>query len=171
MALRYLILKIPLSYLINYLSKIHLSRFKKIYAVDIRKSILDAVMQQSKTMNAKLGRADQQKMDQYFTSIRELEKKILLRRKWINMDKPYVGEFNNTAGSQDELFAIFFDLLHLALTTDSTRSAVFHVPFGFDLSSIGIANRGYHGCSHHGKSPEIISDLKKADTFPYEDLS
>ena len=138
---------------------------------DIRKSILDAVLAQSKTMNARLGRADQQKMDQYFTAIRELEQKIMLRRKWINMDKPQVGDFNNNAGSQDELFAVFFELLHLALLTDSTRSAVFHVPFGFDLSSIGVANRGYHGCSHHGKSPEIVTDLKKVDTFLMKTLS
>ncbi|EDM28499.1 hypothetical protein LNTAR_11301 [Lentisphaera araneosa HTCC2155] len=138
---------------------------------DIRKSILDAVLVQSKTMNAKLGRADQQKMDQYFTSIRELEQKIQLRRKWINMDKPRVRDFNNNAGSQDELFGIFFELLHLALTTDSTRSAVFHVPFGIDLSGIGVDNRGYHGCSHHGKSPEIVADLKKVDTFLMKTLS
>lgn len=137
----------------------------KLRRADIRTSILDAVMDQTKAMNKKIGKADQVKMDQYFTSIRGLEKQILSKKSWYDRDKPKVDKMGFEAETQDKLFPIYFDLLHLALETDSTRSAVFHVPFGFDLSGIGVASRGYHGCSHHGKNPGAVDDLKKVDTF------
>ena len=37
-----------------------------------------------------------------------------------------------------ELYSIYFDLLHLALVTDSTRAATFHIPFGLDLKHLGV---------------------------------
>ncbi|MCH2207460.1 MAG: DUF1552 domain-containing protein [Lentisphaerales bacterium] len=131
----------------------------------IHTSILDTVMGQAKIMNKTLGRADQTKMDQYFTSIRGLEKKIQVQKGWFDKDKPKVDKMSMAAASQHDLFPIFFDLLHLALVTDSTRSCVFHVPFGFDLSGIGITERGYHACSHHGKNPGATKDLTEVDTF------
>ena len=89
-----------------------------------------------------------------FTSIRGLEKQITAKKSWYGKEKPTVEDMNLTAETQDKLFPIYFDLLHLALQTDSTRSAIFHVPFGFDLTGI-VANRGYHGCSHHGKNEGV----------------
>ena len=144
---------------------------KNIRKANIRTSILDAVMGQSKAMNKKLGKTDQEKMDQYFTSIRGLEKQILSQKKWFSREKPKVENFETNETEQYKLFTIFFDLLHLALITDSTRSAVFHVPFGFDLTGIGVTARGYHGCSHHGKNPDAVADLKKVDTFLMKEMA
>ena len=137
----------------------------KMRKADIRGSILDTVMGQAKTMNNKLGKVDQQKMDQYFTSIRGLEKKIKIQKNWFDKEKPKAEKMGFAVATQTDLFPIFFDLLHLALVTDSTRSTVFHVPFGIDLAAIGVESRGYHGCSHHGKNPGAVADLKKVDTF------
>ncbi|MCM8530687.1 MAG: DUF1552 domain-containing protein [Lentisphaeraceae bacterium] len=143
----------------------------KLRRADIRSSVLDAVMSQAKSMNKKIGKADQEKMDQYFTSIRGLEKKITSKKSWYDKDKPKVDKMGFEAETHDKFFPIYFDLLHLALVTDSTRSAVFHVPFGFDLTGIGVASRGYHGCSHHGKNPGAVEDLKKVDTFLMKQLT
>ena len=137
---------------------------------NIRSSILDAVMGQSRAMNSRIGKADQEKMDQYFTSIREVEMKIQTQKKWYGKEKPQVKELNTRAEDQIKLFPIFYDLLHLALVTDSTRSAVFHIPFGLDLKPLGI-DRGHHGCSHHGKNPGAVADVQTLDEFNMKQIA
>lgn len=137
---------------------------RKTKQADLQGSILDAVLGQSKNLNNRLGKADQSKMDEYFTSIRDLEVKLASQKQWLTKKKPAVEAELEPNIDQVKLFEYFYDLCHLALVTDSTRSIVVHIPFGLDLKPLGI-NRGYHGCSHHGKSPERVKELQIIDNF------
>ncbi|MCH2207470.1 MAG: DUF1552 domain-containing protein [Lentisphaerales bacterium] len=137
---------------------------RKAKQAELQGSILDAVLGQSKTLNSRLGKADQSKMDEYFTSIRDLEVKLASQKQWLTRKKPAVNAEPTTNADQVQLVEFFYDLCHLALVTDSTRAITFHLPFGLDLKPLGI-NRGYHGCSHHGKSPERIKELQTIDNF------
>lgn len=137
---------------------------KKAKQSELQGSILDAVLGQSKNLNNRLGKADQKKMDEYFTSIRDLEVKLTSQKQWLNKKKPDVKSELTPNLDQIALVEYFYDLCHLALVTDSTRSITFHIPFGLDLKPLDI-NRGYHGCSHHGKSPVRIKELQTIDNF------
>lgn len=143
---------------------------KKARDYNLEKSILDTVLQQSKVFNAKLSRFDKEKMDQFFTSIREVELKIHNQSQWITKKKPQIQYERGLNGTQLEKVEIFFDLLHLALVTDSTRSLVFQFPYGVDLQPLEI-NKGYHQLSHHGKKTETLKDLLKIESFWMKCLS
>lgn len=94
-----------------------------------RTSVLDVVRDQSKSLNNRLGRADQEKMTEYLDSIRAVEKRIERNREWTH--KP-VAQVNSdglnlaaTYKDPEEYIRCMYDLLYLALQTDSTRFATF----------------------------------------------
>jgi hypothetical protein len=89
------------------------------------RSILDAIGQQAKSMQAGVGAADREKLDEYFTSVRELERRLHSAEEWSQKPKPKVDvePLQDIPNSADLLgrTRLLFDLTHLALQTDSTR--------------------------------------------------
>ncbi|MCM8531309.1 MAG: DUF1552 domain-containing protein, partial [Lentisphaeraceae bacterium] len=128
------------------------------------KSILDTISIPAKKLNKTLGKNDQQKLDQYFSSVRGLEKRLQHSRNWIKTPKPEV-EFKVTKDLEKRDIIgkqrLMFELMSLALETDSTRVISFDIgsPF-FVPSKIKGVKTSWHGLSHHGKSPEKIAELK-----------
>ena len=59
--------------------------------------------------------------------------------------------------------ALFYDLMALALQTDSTRVTTLETGMGFRTSELDLDS--YHGISHHGKSPDRIDQLKVIESF------
>lgn len=94
-------------------------------------SILDLVMDQSKSLRGKLGRADQQKMDEYETSVREVEQRIERARDWVNIPLPEIDADSLTLDvspdSPKEYLTAIYDLLYLSFQTDLTRVATYQV--------------------------------------------
>ena len=124
------------------------------------RSILDAVSAQAKSMEKRLNASDRAKMDEYLTSVREVEQTVKRRAYWAERSKPSVdyelGDFDRK--SVDDYVATLLDLAVLALQTDSTRAVTVQIPFweGFrepDLSG------NYHDLSHHGQKKEKIEKL------------
>ena len=124
------------------------------------RSILDAVSAQAKSMEKRLNASDRAKMDEYLTSVREVEQTVKRRAYWAERSKPAVdyelGDFDRK--SVDDYVATLLDLAVLALQTDSTRAVTVQIPFweGFrepDLSG------NYHDLSHHGQKKEKIEKL------------
>ncbi|MCB1277443.1 DUF1552 domain-containing protein [Prosthecobacter sp.] len=134
-------------------------------------SILDAVQEQAKIMNKRLSRPDQQKMDQYFTSIREVEKTLQQEKAWVSRPRPKVDMKEPKNGTVSQQLPILYDLITLALQTDSTRVATIEVPGAFDTAAVGIEAKGYHAYSHHGKDPTLMAGMRKVERYQMEQMA
>ena len=88
-------------------------------------SMLDQVMDQSKSLRKKLGKQDQQKYDEYLASVRDIEQRVVRSQHWLDIAKPHVDASTlNLAVAQDaplEYIRTMYDLMYLAFQTDSTR--------------------------------------------------
>ncbi len=134
-----------------------------------RQSILDLVREQAQSIEGKVANADREKLDQYFTSVRELEQKIEQSNIWLDTPKPSTDypEPKGTGGmTLVEKAPIYYDLMALALQTDSTRviTLSFH-ELGKDSGGIAGVNSGYHSLSHHGKVREAMDELALIEGF------
>ena len=124
------------------------------------RSILDAVFAQAKSMEKRLNATDRAKMDEYLTSVREVEQTVKRRAYWADRSKPGVDykleDFDRK--SVDDYVGTLLDLAVLALETDSTRAVTVQIPFweGFKEPSL---TGNYHDLSHHGQKPEKIKKL------------
>lgn len=134
-------------------------------------SILDAVAEQARDMNRRLSHQDQQKMDQYFTSVREVEKTLQQEQAWVTRPRPKVTMKEPKNGTVSQQLPILFELITLALQTDSTRVATIEVPGAFDTGAVGIEAKGYHAYSHHGKDPTLMAGMRKVEHYQIAQLA
>ncbi len=130
-------------------------------------SILDTVRAQARQMQPKLGTRDREKVDEYFTSVRELEQRMVTAEEWSKKPKPKVDAKppQNNMNSADLIgkTRLLFDLTHLALQTDSTR-LVSMLLLGTSLvPPVAGVSLGHHDLSHHGQDPAKIEQLKKVE--------
>jgi hypothetical protein len=142
----------------------------QIHKLDTGRSILDAIGEQAKDLGRDLGERDRHRLDQYFTSVRDLEHRLQESRGWESRPKPLVKaapprDPGNPAQYMAKVKAMY-DLTKLAFETDSTRAVTLM------LNSVGtpvITDAGltltdsYHNLSHHGKADEKLSQLKTID--------
>lgn len=135
-------------------------------------SILDFVMDDAKSLNAKLDGRDRQKLDQYLTSVREIEQRIAIAKR-MSVQNPDVDAPAGVPASYEDHVALMFDMLHLAFQTDSTRIATLLLaregsnrPF----NDIGISS-GHHDLTHHKNSAEIIEKVKLIDRWYVQRLA
>lgn len=126
-------------------------------------SIMDLVKDQSGQISRKLGREDVQTLDQYFTSVRELEQRLVKAEEWAKLPKPKVDQKPPTDIEDRADFTgrmrLFYDLIFLAIQTDSTRLITFCGAGGNEVVSLQGVDDGWHNLSHHGKDPEKIKKL------------
>jgi len=126
-------------------------------------SILDGINEQAKQMNSGLGAADRDKLDQYFTSVRELEQRLATTEQWSKKLKPKVDvkppqDITNSADVIGRT-KLLFDLAHLAIQTDSTRLITIMLMGTSQVPVIPGVTDGHHNLSHHGKDPEKLRQL------------
>jgi len=127
------------------------------------RSVLDAVSDQARRLGSQLGAADRDKLDEYFSSVREMEQRLQAMQAWSHTPKPSVDipppqDVPNRAdmiGGMDALF----HLLPFALTTDSTRVITLFIGES-GVPPIPGVNMGDHELSHHGQEPEKIEQLR-----------
>ncbi|MDQ3621442.1 MAG: DUF1552 domain-containing protein [Verrucomicrobiota bacterium] len=133
-------------------------------------SILDAVNGDAKSLGRHLGKRDQEKLDEYFTSVRDVEKQMELGKRWADVPKPKPGmeEPPNTGFVSD--LPVLYDLIALALQTDATRIATLEIAGGFEASAFGL-RKDYHALSHHGQVQESIDGLLKLETCQMEQFA
>lgn len=138
--------------------------------IALQESILDAVLGDANSLKKKLSRTDQQKLDEYFSSVRDVEVKLDLDRQWQKVPKPHVDmdEPENKGLTRD--LPKIYDLMALALQTDSTRVATLEIGGSFAASDLGI-RKGYHGLSHHGHLPENLDLLTQIELYQVEQFA
>ena len=138
--------------------------------LELKGSILDAVHGDAQSLGRQLGQRDKEKLDEYFHSVRDVEKQIELRRQWAHVSKPdpKMKEPENKGFVSD--LPVMYDLIALALQTDSTRIATFEIGGDFEANAFGL-NGGYHAFSHHGQRPEAIAALIKMERYQVEQFA
>jgi hypothetical protein len=131
-------------------------------------SILDSVREQAKDVQAAVGGRDRDKLDEYFTSVRELEQRLAQSEAWAKKPKPKVtAKPPQDVVNSTDLIAktrVWFDLIHLALQTDSTRLVTLQLLGTSGVPPIPGVSLGHHDLSHHGKDPTKIEQLKKLES-------
>ena len=134
-----------------------------------KRSILDLAGDQAQSFQRGLGQNDKQKLDQYFTSVRELENRIEQSRLWLDKEKP--GTDYDLPRAVDSLTLkdrtpFYYDLMTLALQTDSTRVITLSfTELGKDNGGLPGVGKGYHTLSHHGQVQETIEELSIIESF------
>ncbi len=144
---------------------------RRIHRLEERGSILDAVSEDLRGFQRALGRDDRDRLDQYFTSVRELEERLHLAGEWERKPKPETDREPPEDILDKAKFFEKFDLMlrmaQLAFESDSTRIVTLMVDgFATPVFEIGEAEKslnGYHNLSHHGQAKEKIAQLEKVD--------
>src|SRR5262245_7118186 len=126
-------------------------------------SVLDNVREQAKALQTGLGVNDREKLDEYFTSVRDLEKRLVAAEAWSKKPKPKVdAKPPNNPPNVDVVACArtWFDLIHLALQTDSTRLITMSVVGANGVPPIRGVSHQHHDLTHHGQDPKLIGELQ-----------
>ncbi|MBU6303629.1 MAG: DUF1552 domain-containing protein [Verrucomicrobia bacterium] len=124
----------------------------------VQASILDSVLEEANRLSKKVNREDKAKLEEYLTSVRDVEKRLELRRRWTDQPKPKAPFEKPSNRNAVEDLPLLYELIALALQTDSTRIATLEIGGDFMPQHLGI-EKDWHGLSHHGNDPEAIASL------------
>lgn len=131
-------------------------------------SVLDLAMEEARSLQRRVNTRDAEKLNEYFSSVRDVERKLRKQREWLKVPVPQVDfelpEYDPIAPDLSlECESIMYDLMALALQTDSTRVISFLLPGQGQVFSIGgqKLSAGYHGLSHHGNDPTKIAEFNR----------
>ena len=146
-----------------------------------RIKLVDAVHENARALNKRLGRSDREKMDQYLTSLDEVESRLIASEKWIDIplkrqDYSHLNLDVTSSGEPREYYRNMFDLIALAFDADITRSVAFMLnrEDGMGISDtfplkLGLS-RTHHSLSHaEDKKGQL--DFAKYDLFLGEQLA
>ena len=134
--------------------------------ISSQKSILDFIADDAKAMHKHLGRNDQQKLDQYLTGVREIERRVEKSEslgKVVDPGVPAPGE----PRTYEEHIKLMMEMMVLAFQTDSTRISTFllaHDGSNRSFKEIGVSS-GHHNISHHKGNAENLDQIQKIDQF------
>jgi len=135
-------------------------------------SILDFVMDDAATVQRKLNGRDKQKLDQYLSSVREIEQRIQ-HAEQMPVPNPAIDAPAGIPADFEEHIALMFDMLLLAFQTDSTRIATMLLAgegSNRTFSEIGFSE-GHHNLTHHKNNPEMIDKVKEIDLWYVKQLT
>ena len=127
------------------------------------RSILDAVADRSRALSRSVGTADRSRLDEYFTSVRDLEGRLVAAERWEHTPKPVVSEPEPEDVRDNAALLEKTRLMHrmtrLALQTDSTRLVTLAIN-SYDRPHIEGVTSGHHPLTHHGNRPEALAELR-----------
>lgn len=141
---------------------------RQVYLIDSGRSLLDELTDEAQSLSLRINAEDRRKLDEYFTSIRSVEQKLLRRRDWLDRSfaKP---DPHFTLPEQEDINEmmlllnedLMWDLMALAIKNDSTRVITLNVPLTGNVILLDgeLTGASYHVYSHHGNRPEKIAAL------------
>ena len=138
--------------------------------IRLQGSILDAVLSDANSLGRRVNKADKQKLDEFLSSVRDVEAKLKLDQHWqhISKPKPPIAQPKDEGLTKD--LPKLYDLIAIALQTDSTRVATLEVGGSFAVSDLGI-RKGYHSLSHHGKVQASIDLLVQIERYQVQQFA
>jgi hypothetical protein len=125
------------------------------------RSVMDVVGAEARALMREIGPGDRDKLDAWFTSVRDLEQRLVANEEWVHRPKPAVSLAPPRDMPRDNEVAVnraFLDIIHMALATDSTRFITLHVS-GNNVKGLDGVDDSYHSLSHHGMSDEKLRQL------------
>ncbi|MDB5386875.1 MAG: hypothetical protein JWM11_2521 [Planctomycetaceae bacterium] len=139
-----------------------------------RGSILDAILGEATTLGNQLGQDDRGRLEQYLTSVREVEVRAQRADKWLDTPRPTIDSAVQAQLNRDislerlgEYLRTMYDIIVLAFQTDMTRVASFSTGnegIGPAVPEIGV-KQDRHSLSHHNGNPKLMEDLQMSDAF------
>ncbi len=142
-------------------------RAERLKANSLQASILDSVLEESRSLSRRINREDQVKLEEYLSSVRDVEKRLQVRRRWTDQPKPEPPIERPVDTNTVEDLPLLYELIALALQTDSTRVATLEIGGSFLPQHLGI-DKAYHGLSHHGNDEQAIAHLITLETYQIE---
>ncbi len=143
---------------------------EQVRRLQLGQSIMDTVAEDSKTLTRRLGASDRDRLDQYLTAVREVERRMVKSSEWVRQPKPKAPvpmPKEPTAKSEYmEKTKLMYQMATLAFQTDSTRSITLLLDSNnsptIEVDGANISD-GYHNLSHHGKSESKLKQLDAID--------
>ena len=145
---------------------------EQVRKLELGQSILDTVGDQAKSLQRNLGAGDRERLDQYFTSVRDLEKRMQASKEWEYRPKPKVNApvplDPESPSDYMEKVRLMYEISRLAFQTDSTR-VISLLLDSVNSPAIEVdgepVSDGYHNLSHHGRSEEKLKQLEVIDKW------
>jgi hypothetical protein len=146
-----------------------------------RIKLVDAVADSARSLNQQLGKSDRERMDQYMTSLNEVEARLIASERWIDVplkpqDHSHLNLDATNEGEPAEYYRNMFDLIALAFDADITRSVAFMLnrEDGMGISDtfpikLGLS-RTHHNLSHAGDKDGQLA-FAKYDQFLSQQLA
>jgi len=143
----------------------------RLHDLRLRGSILDTVLDDTQTLRHKVGPDDRARLDQYLTSVRELEERLAVAGWWETRPVPQ-PLMETPVDIEDksrffEKFSLWLSLAKIAFETDSTRIITLmldaYATPAFHIDETEKSSNGYHNLSHHGHVAEKLSQLETVD--------
>ena len=127
-----------------------------------QQSILDLVRLNGNGMKRTLSKGDREKLDEYFTGVRQIEKGLERQAKWADVPKPEAPfEAPREGLTGEEAIRLMYDMIIIALQTDATRVVTYRQPVCSLLEGMGIKLKA-HSLSHYGFSqPRILASRER----------
>jgi hypothetical protein len=143
------------------------------YLLESGRSLLDEVSGDATSLQNRVGLEDKDKLDEYLSSVRDVERKLARRRDWL--DKPFAKPDPNFKLPAEENIAhsmmiqnedLMWDLMALAIKNDACRVFSLTIPLadGALMLNDRLMAAGYHNLSHHGNKKEKVDDLVAIET-------
>ena len=143
---------------------------QQIQRLKLGESIMDTVAEQSRSLNRRLGRSDRERLDQYFTAVRDVEKRLTKAQYWERLPKPNapIAEPVDPRDKSEymDMTRLMYQMARLAFETDSTRAITLLLDSSnsptIKVDGAKITD-GYHNLSHHGKNERKLAQLDAID--------
>ena len=132
-----------------------------------RKSVLDFVLDDARSLDRQLGASDRRKLDEYLTAVRDIERRIVQAEKFGVVKTPSGAQAPEMFENYEQQLKLMYDVMTLAFQTDSTRITTFiaaHDGSNRPYPSIGI-REGHHDLSHHRNDEEKKTKLAQINRF------
>lgn len=140
-----------------------------------KRSILDEIASETTSLNKQLGKTDQQKLDEYLSSVRQTEKQVERLQSWVDVPKSKVPELGlqlvsrpSDAHDRPMWLDVMLELSYLAFVTDTTRVITFE--WSREAGGYGGGGENHHELSHHGGDPGMLAKLANIDKFHLQRL-
>ena len=143
-------------------------------------SVLDVVLNEARQLNREIGSEDRTRLDQYLTSVREVEIRTERADAWLDVPRPKIAPQDSARCNRDvsqqqvgDYFRTMYDLMVLAFQTDMTRVITFSSGDegkGLPIPEINL-NQTRHSLSHHNGDPEQLRRLTESDAFNFEQFA
>lgn len=145
---------------------------QQIRRLELGQSVMDAVADQAKQLRRELGPRDRDRLDQYTTGVRDLEKRLAMSREWEDRPKPETDAPMPLDPADPREYMqkvrLMYQMATLAFQTDSTRLVTLMLDSvnspAIDVDDIDITD-GYHNLSHHGKNKNKLNQLEVIDRW------